>query len=176
VLLSKDHLRAVVEKVLVVEPSDEELRQVAQQLREPVIVATSLFGPVTLDPQIGWFEGKAPWNGQMVKLYLQPDDDDISGAIRTSESLWNEQATWTQRVDNFAVEKLLPLKNDSWLGDDEREFTPQEFKKRMTLQSITVNGDGSFDFWHDDGDLFWGHSIEIRGTLEEGPVNADIAG
>jgi hypothetical protein len=74
------------------------------------------------------------------------------------------------------VEKLLPLKNDSWLGENERELTPADFKKKMKLQSINVAGDGSFEFWHDDGDLFWGHSIQIRGKLKDGLVDADIPG
>jgi hypothetical protein len=29
---------------------------------------------------------------------------------------------------------------------------------------------------HDDGDLFWGHSIQVTGTLDEGPTDADISG
>jgi len=31
----------------------------------------------------------------------------------------------------------------------------------MELQSISILPNGSFVFWHKDGDLFWGHSIEV---------------
>jgi len=78
------------------------------------------------------------------------------------------------RVKDSAVQELLPLKNDAWLGDDETEFSPEEFKSKMTLQSISIHPDGDFDFWHDDGDLFWGHSIQVSGSLADGPTAADI--
>jgi hypothetical protein len=55
-------------------------------------------------------------------------------------------------------------------------LTAGEFKKRMALDSITVVPDGSFEFWHNDGDLFWGHLIQIRGNVTEGPTDASIAG
>lgn len=46
----------------------------------------------------------------------------------------------------------------------------------MTLEGISVDPDGSFDFWHNDGDLFWGHAIQISGSLVEGPTLANIPG
>ena len=177
VLLSQDHTRAVLEKVLAAEPTDETLRQFAERLREPVVVSAGRLGQFIMNPQIGWFEGKVQWNRKAIELHLEPDDDGgIAGAIKTAESLWNDQAAWSRKVQDFSVEKLLALKNDSWLEEDERELTPADFKKRMKLQSITVAGDGSFEFWHDDGDLFWGHSIQVRGTLKDGLVDADIPG
>ena len=45
----------------------------------------------------------------------------------------------------------------------------------MKLQSIVFYPDGDFNFWYDDGDLFWGHSIAISGNLE-GLKDADIPG
>jgi hypothetical protein len=33
--------------------------------------------------------------------------------------------------------------------------------------------DGAFEFWHNDGDLFWGHSILIVGSLEEGLTDGE---
>ena len=74
------------------------------------------------------------------------------------------------------MQELLPLKNENWLDEDEAELSPDEFKDRMTLESITVYPSGSFDFWHNDGDLFWGHSIQISGNLSDGPKHADIPG
>jgi hypothetical protein len=177
VLLTKDHMRAVVETVFAAETADGTLRQLAERLREPVVVSTDRFGQVTMNPLIGWFEGKVKWNRKTIELHLERDEDGgIAYAINTAENLWSDQAGWKRKVENFAVEKLLPLKNDSWLGEDERELTPADFKKKMKLQSINVAGDGSFEFWHDDGDLFGGHSIQIRGTLKDGLADADIPG
>lgn len=177
VLLSENHLRAVVDKVLTAEPVDETLRQISERLRERVVVLTDRFGEVVMNPEIGWFEGKVKWNRKTVGLHLEPGEDGgIADAIQTAECLWADQTTWKRKVDEFALEKLLPLKNDSWLGEDEQELTPAEFKRRMKLQSINVVGDGRFEFWHEDGNLFWGHAIHISGTLKDGLTDADIPG
>ncbi len=177
VLLTKDRTRAVVAEVLPARPEDETLRQLARRLREPVVVATARFGEVTMNPLNGRFEGKAKWNRKAVELHFEPGDDGgISGAIRTAEGLWSDQSGWQRKVDDFAVAELLPLKNDSWLGEGEQELTPADFKKTMRLQAITVAEDGSFEFWHDDGGLFCGHAIQIQGTLKGGLVDADIPG
>ena len=177
VLLSKDQTRAVVEKVLTIEAPDASLLSLSDRLRIPVVVSTERFGDVVLNPTIGWFEGKAKWNRKTIELqFNKGEDDGIAGAIETAETLWAEQAAWKRKVDDFAVKKLLPLKNDSWLGEDEAELTPKEFKARMKLLSISVSSNGRFEFWHDDGDLFWGHSLQISGNLKDGLLDADIPG
>ena len=93
-----------------------------------------------------------------------------------AHSLWENEDDWNRRIRDFAVQKLLPLENDCWLDDDESELSPDQFKDRMTLEGISVDPDGSFDFWHNDGDLFWGHAIQISGSLVEGPTLANIPG
>jgi hypothetical protein len=177
VLLSKDRTRAVVEKALPINGTDETLRSFSEQLRKPVEISIKHFGKLVLNPTIGWFEGKRRWNRKTVAVHFEKgEDNDISGAVKTAESLWSDQAAWKRKVDEYAVEKLLPLKNDTWLGEDEAELSPKEFKARMKLVSITVAEDGQFEFWHNDGDLFWGHSIQISGNLDDGLTRADIPG
>lgn len=177
VLLSTDQTRAVVEKVLPVADPDKVLVELADRLRTPVVVSTRRFGDVTLNPTIGWFEGKAKWNRRMIELRFEKDEaDGIAEAINTAETLWENQAAWKRKVDDFAVEKLLPLKNESWLDEDEADLSPADFKAKMKLQSISFAKNGRFQFWHEDGDLFWGHSIQITGNLKEGLTNADIPG
>src|SRR5207249_3318350 len=101
---------------------------------------------------------------------------DLPVALKSAHTLWESQDVWSRRIRDFAVQKLLPLKNDAWLDEGEVEVTADQFQDRMTLDSITVYPNGSFEFWHHDGDLFWGHSIQVRGSLSEGPTDADIPG
>lgn len=68
------------------------------------------------------------------------------------------------------------MKNDNWLDEDEHEVSADEFKQRMSLDAITVNPDGTFDFWHDDGDLFFGHVIKVSGHIDSGLRDAGIHG
>ena len=74
------------------------------------------------------------------------------------------------------MKELLPLKNETWLEEGESPFSAEKFKSRMMLQSISIYPNGDIEFWHDDGDLFWGHSIQISGSLDEGLSEADIPG
>ena len=90
--------------------------------------------------------------------------------------LYNDQTNWNNKIVDYATSELLPLKNDSWLEEDEAEITEEQFKERMELESITVCKDGSFEFWHSDGELFWGHSIVIYGNIVDGPDDSDISG
>src|SRR5262249_25964407 len=101
---------------------------------------------------------------------------DVPAALQTAHALWQASHRWNARIRDYAAQKLLPLKNDVWLDDEEDELTADQFQEKMTLKGITVYPDGAFEFWHDDGDLFWGHSILVSGNLTEGPTDANIPG
>jgi hypothetical protein len=157
--------------------SDPELNQAAADLQKPVVHRDSQFGEFTLDRRVNWWTAETKWSGTVVALNLSLDDSGkLDPALQVARALWKDQKKWTKRIEDYAVQELLPLKNESWLGEDEVELTADQFKKRMTLESVTVGPDGTFDFWHNDGDLFCGHSIQISGSLSEGPTRADIPG
>lgn len=157
------------------EDGDAELHAISQEMQKPVTHEDSRFGTLTLDRRVDWWEAEAQWNGQAVKLHVDGGADPAPG-LRTAYALWDDQPGWTQRVQQYAVDDLLKLKNDNWRDDDEPEVSAEEFKSKMTLESITVHADGSFSFWHDDGDLFYGHAIKVGGSLSEGPTYTDIPG
>jgi hypothetical protein len=64
----------------------------------------------------------------------------VHEALKAARELWQNQRGWNRRIRDYAVQELLPLKNENWLAEDEAELTPDEFKDRMTLESITVSG------------------------------------
>ena len=72
--------------------------------------------------------------------------------------------------------RLDMLEEFDFLEEDEEELDAEKFEARLELESIEVRPDGEFCFWFEDGDLFWGHSITVEGTLEGGPEQADIQG
>jgi hypothetical protein len=134
-------------------------------------------GPLRYNAELNWWEGALPTAAVAIKVYLSLDEcSDEEALLSTAEAVCRALASWRQRVEDFAVRELLPLKNESWLEEGEPEITPEEFRNRMSLESISFYPDGAFEFLHDDGELFWGHSIQVCGTVEEGPTDADIPG
>lgn len=177
VQLSEDETRAIFAGLSDHTPDNQGLREVSEELQKPVIVTSPRFGDLVLDRRINWFEGETLWNGQAVRITFDTDSSlDIKHGLAVAEQIWDHQREWQDKVENFAVQELLPLKNDSWLDEGETPLNPNDFKSRMTLKSISIHADGSFDFWHDDGDLFYGHSIQISGSIESGLTLADIPG
>ncbi|HEX5725114.1 MAG TPA: DUF2262 domain-containing protein [Longimicrobiaceae bacterium] len=157
-------------------PASDPLTRRAQELAAPATRDDGRFGRLTLNRALGWWEATATWAGDTVQLQLSATDEgELNAALHVAGALWDDQAGWSERIEAFAVERLLPLKNESWLDENEDEVSPAAFRARMRLQSITVEPDG-FVFWYDDGDLFWGHSIQVTGNLSDGPTDADIPG
>ncbi len=91
------------------------------------------------------------------------------------------QADWDERLRVCAARDLLELAND-WASDggceehEPEEITREQFMERLEPDAVQISGDGSFDFWFNDGALFWGHSIHVTGSLEGGPEKAEMEG
>lgn len=174
---------ALFEGFIEVVLNDNELNQCLEKLKKPVTYSDSIFGTLTFDRQFNWYTGNVMWNGKSVTLDLSVDDpENIEPSLQIAKALWQDQITWNNCISDYAVEKLLQLKNEYWLGDEddeeeqEEEVTPQQFKARMSLETISIDTDGEFEFWHNDGDLFFGHSILVSGNLADGPEDAEICG
>jgi hypothetical protein len=174
--------QALLEEVIGADSSDQELNNKAAELQKPVRFTDPVLGTFTLNRRVSWFTARTKW---LRHRWLRPRIDlnlsatggeDLENAVKTAHAIWQDQKGWDKRIRDFAVEKLLPLKNDCWLSENEAKLTADQFKSRMTLEAITVYPEGSFSFWYNDGDLFWGHSIKIDGDLTEGPNDTDIAG
>jgi hypothetical protein len=177
VILATNETRAVFAGTSNAQPDSSKLSEIAAELAKPLIIQTEKFGELRLDRSIGWFDGKSEWNGKSVQLSFDVEDsNDIGTALEVAEQLWADEVGWKTKVEAYAIQELLALKNECWLENDEATFTPDQFLERMTLNSITVFPDGRFDFWHDDGDLFGGHAIQISGSLNKGLTHADIPG
>ena len=173
VLFSRDRTRAVVEMVLPHDAPDRELAALAEEMMKEVRIPTEGFGELVLNPRLGWFEGRREWAGSGVQVTFEPDaDGSIADALRTAQRLWADQAGWQFRVEEFAVAQLLTFKNEEW-PDEEGELSAEQFVAEMRLTSIGFSEEGSFTFWFDDGALFGGHGIEIRGDIDSGLTEAD---
>jgi hypothetical protein len=39
----------------------------------------------------------------------------LDAAMEVARALWKGQKEWARRIEDYAVQELLPLKNESWL-------------------------------------------------------------
>ncbi|CAD6547441.1 DUF2262 domain-containing protein [Paraburkholderia sabiae] len=156
---------------------DPDLEQWARQLQLPITYEDELFGTCVLDKRIRLFKADVHWSGTRAYLYLHADSiDTLQPVLKCAYELWNSAVNWRLRVFDRAVADLLDLKNSTWLGKDEDPVSADEFRQRLSLQSISVDKDGRLEFCCTDGDLFFGHSILVPGSLEQGLTTAYIAG
>jgi hypothetical protein len=157
--------------------SDADLAAEALRLQVPVLKSIAPFGQLKYERSLDWWSGRTSWNGREVAVCLDPGNgEEFDSTVDAARTLFAQQADWRPRIETFVVGKLLGLKNDSWLDDDEEPLAAADFCGRLSLESITVRPDGRFSFLYDDGDLFAGHCIEVHGSLREGPIRAGIAG
>jgi len=158
-----------------------ELLQRAKALKQPFITQAAQFGAFTLDRSVGWHEAQTQWGGCPVRLSLKAEDEEdeeafpqqsLSQALR----LWSEVPRWNRDLRAAIIQELLELKNNTWRQYGEEALTEDGFWNQLTLESITVRDDGSFEFWFDDGGTFRGHAIAASGSLDEGIQEVGLNG
>ena len=177
VLISTDGTRAVVARPVTLDEPDEELTAFASDLQNVLVKWNTAFGDLVLDRACGDFSGEAEWNGEMINVRFHVDDkNSIEDAIKTGESLWADQLLWKQRIEEFLIKQVLPLKNGQWLQDDETPLTEQEFLGQMDPPLMVMSGGGEFECWRDSEDLFWGHIIQVFGSLKDGLTSFALLG
>jgi hypothetical protein len=156
---------------------DPLLERILENSIAPVEISDPLLGRLIFNRRVGWFEGQVKWLGKTIDVALSANGGhDTHAAIQSAHVFLDSMLEWSQKISNLAVAKLLNLKNECWLDEGEQNVSSAEFLNRMQPASFTVYPDGSFEFWHDDGELFWGHSILISGSLSNGVTNASIVG
>lgn len=167
----------LLEEFLARDVADEELNAHLRYLQTPIVRHDRVLGELTWNRKYGWFEGKAIWNGRRAKVRLSTSAPESFYAVKDLAcKLWDDEDSLVPRIEQCVLAELLELKNDTWLEDGEKPLTAKQFLRRMVLESITVQEDGGWYFWYDDGYLFWGHSIRVAGTLADGPKSVTIEG
>lgn len=146
-------------------------------------------GRFLLDRSVNWFAAAVDWMGKEVELTFDQEEEEVmEHAIRTAKALMADQAGWDRRIREYAADELLELANE-WAAEDTNEevvevldemgellVSRKQFMERMELETINVLEDEEFEFWFRDGDMFWGHSIRVSGSLSGRLDGAHIEG
>lgn len=169
--------QAWLEKVVEQNACDSELQKFLVELQERVIYIDEFFGEFVLDRRLDGYVAGAKWNGTDVELVLSfQDPSDLEGSVVVARELWSDSRSWDKRVRDCIVEELLSVKNSGWLQEGESELSREDFESRMRLNFIFAEPDRSFEFSYGDDDMFWGHGIVARGSLDQGIESASIEG
>ena len=142
-------------------------------------------------PLFGWLAcdeprrltGSIAVDGRIIELSFAVDEaGSPDDALQTGERVWLDLASWRERVESYAAEQLLTLKNDAWLatdpttGEPEAPLVPARFRDWMQLASVAFLARGQVEFMYAAGDLFLGHFILVDCTLSQGPTSASLSG
>ena len=115
-------------------------------------------GKITYNDQLRWYEAEV----DNYRLYLSCEDQNQANQCLThTQSYLQERSELNQKAAVFSCESLISIKNDTWLEDDEKALSKDQFISRLTLESVTIYPDASMEFAFEDGDLFWGHVILV---------------
>jgi hypothetical protein len=118
--------------------------------------------------RLGWNANIGQWSGRgtlvghaipsfLVELNEDADDAEFDAACERILALLRRLDEWKER----AADALLDDYNSEWRKGDEPELDRHAFMARLTVNSMGINRSGSADLYFNDGDLFWGHGIEL---------------
>ena len=172
-----------VTEVLEQSVSCPELEMVLEEYNKPVVIEDKVLGTLILNREFDMFETTFLWNGNEVSFMLEVNPESKSSWSRArtaAKKLVAEQETWDETMRKFAAKKLTALAND-WLAEDVESkgagpITEETFAKCIALSEISITSGGSFTAYYNDDDMFWGHAIEVHGSLKKGILDANIAG
>ena len=170
----------MIVKVLEENVQNDKLLEYKEYLSKPVEIDTP-YGKFVLDRSMSWFEGEIELNGLDFTAFLETDEDNGETAelalrvfLKTAENFED----FDRKNKEFAADNLLDLAHE-WRESDEGENEPltrEQFIEAIGVSEWTVTPYGNMTLYYYDGDIFWGHAIEINidedGTIED----ADIAG
>jgi len=171
--------RALLTEILDTGLQDAELLAIRAELQKPYRISDSLFGMFTLNRRLNLFETKTLWDKKPVRLLLNGESDTDAPpekSLACSRALWSDLAHWNKQSQALILQEYLKLKNEQWLEDDEEPMSPENFLAKITLQTIAIKTDGSFEFWYDDGDMFGGHALVAIGNLARGFHRTSFSG
>jgi len=158
------------------------LEEILAKYKEPVTVNDDILGLLTLDKE--YFElGCEIQFGKNENVHISMDIDE------EDESSWTEPINIARKlvlsaekldmdIRKFAAEKLTDNAND-WqdnLEEDIPDMTPEQFAKRLTMEELHVEDDGSYTVYYDDDDMFFGHIVVVDADIDTGFKDTYIEG
>lgn len=158
-----------------------DLKKAWEDYNKPIVINDDVLGELTLNKEYEVFEGYINWDGKVISLMLEVDVDDNSTWDQISKSAKEmiiQLEQWDKKMREFSSKKLTVLANQ-WASDEKDIIAPiteDDFANRISISELVFSSDDAFSVMYDDDDMFWGHAIEVQGTLEKGIESSNIIG
>lgn len=168
--------RYLLIKILEEDVQNEKLIELQRRLSKTVEIDTP-YGKFELDRSMSWFEAEIECCGYTFTAFLETDEENGEKADDAREvflKTLNGFEEFDKKMKDYAARNLLDSANE-WLESKEGEhelITEEKFIEAMEISEMTVSPDGSMTMYYSDGDMFWGHSIEI--SVDEDGTISDV--
>jgi hypothetical protein len=179
--LAVDNVRgkphALLVRITATDLKDKDLRTEAAALHVPSTFRDKKFGRFKLNRGRDSWESPVRWGTRRITLCLEAaHEPDAQKAAAHARRLWGAQRAWHRRIIDRATSKLLKQANTTWLIEGDKPVTAKQFAAKLKLESVDIDPKGKFTFAFDDGDLFGGHVVIVRGSITKGPNEVSIEG
>lgn len=156
--------------------ADKELLNAAKDKRSTSIDVNG-FATFRLNRRHDCYSTTVLVDKKKVSIEIQSDrQKTIADICKQLDTVGFLKSAYRQHLSQVLERDLLPLKNSRWLDDTEKPLTSTQFRKSVKLFAIEIATNGKYECIFDDGDLFGGHDLVVRGNLKTGPKSADLHG
>ncbi|MEM7703632.1 MAG: DUF2262 domain-containing protein [Pseudomonadota bacterium] len=121
------------------------------------------------------FEGSATFAGRAIGLVLSNEVGSLDEAARHAAALMSKATLWDAEWRERIHQHYYQIWEESW-RENEDALSKSDWMARLVLESLEVDADGQFVAWFADEDLFWGHSMEVTGSIDEGVKRVTMMG
>ena len=151
------------------------------------------WGPLELSGDGDGYAGPADWLGAEVELTLElflvppawegreNTPEAAASAAETADALWADQAKWDAAARDRAADDLLDQANEWANQAGDPPHARAGFLALLELAGVVCGPGGAWSLHFEDGDdggdvkgLFWGHGVQVNGTLADGPTDASM--
>lgn len=157
--------------------SHSELDPLKEYYKKPIVINNEL-GEFVLNRQFSEFNTTMYWTEDDINVALNTDEYNGETANKAMEVLLKiakDKEDFDNKTKEYAVSQLLDLAND-WNEDEENDITKESFLDAIFMSDIIISSDGELTVYYYDGDIFYGHTIEVRINSNLEYVSANIAG
>jgi len=168
--------RAVMAKGRIILDPTEEMINEQIWVQTPKALNIVGFEGFEFNHEMQNFTKRVIWLDKEIIISIDVEDQSkITDELETLNKLLNNQEKFHQIVIDYGVANILALKNESWLGPNERPMTRATFIRNASLESIRIYREDGFEFGFDEErDIFNGGYFIINGTTEKGADSYDV--